>query len=264
MSDWLNAELFTAVVIFYLINAVASAMFGIALARRTGRPWWHGALPAFFLPWLGLLFLSGAPGGEPHLTGPARYSMVMAFVAGIMVLISIWLPWISGDGQLVGEPGRFEYSPNQVLIVAILVWLLALCLLLGGIALLLGGGFAAALTTSIIVAVLGGALAASWYLFGPAGVFLSQARFDGARTEVDVAVGPGALIAIVALVTAYVAVLVVPFGLRVRSVVPAPLQPSTTAPQWGGQGQQPWGQAPSPQWDDPQRSHRPQGPGATW
>ena len=81
MSEWLNAELFTAVVIFYLINAVPSAMFGIALARRAGRPWWHGVLPAFLLPWLGLLFLSGQPAGKPYVTGPARYSMIMLFVA---------------------------------------------------------------------------------------------------------------------------------------------------------------------------------------
>lgn len=260
MSEWLNAELFTAVVIFYLINAVPSAMFGIALARRAGRPWWHGVLPAFLLPWLGLLFLGGQPAGEPYVTGPARYSMIMLFVAGLMVVISIWQPWVSGDGQLVGEPGRFEYSPNQVIFVAILVWLLALCLLLASVGLLFRGGFTVALLTAIIVSTIGGLLASIWYLFGPAGIFLSEARFDGARTELDIEVGKGALIALVALVAAYVAILVVPFGVKVREAWPV-LQQPMPQPQWNGPQppQQQWGGAPVQP-----RPQRPQGPGATW
>ena len=258
MSEWLNAELFTAVVIFYLINAVPSAMFGIALARRAGRPWWHGVLPAFLLPWLGLLFLSGQPAGKPYVTGPARYSMIMLFVAGLMVVISIWQPWVSGDGQLVGEPGRFEYSPNQVIFVAILVWLLALCLLLASVGLLFRGGFTVALVTGILVASIGGIIAVSYYLFGPAGLFLSEARTG---VDLNVELGAGAKLAIVALVTAYVAVLVVPFGLKVRQVRPiAP--PVMPQPQWNQPQppppQQQWGGGPTP------GRQRPSGPGATW
>lgn len=261
MTDWLNADFFTALVIFYLINAVPSALFGVALARRSGRPWWHGLLPAFFLPWFGLLFLTRQPVGEGYLTGPARYSMVMLFVAGIMVFISIWLPWISGDGQTNGQSGAFEYSPNEAVFVAILIWLLALGLLLSSIGLLFRGGFAVALATGILVSVIGGILTATVYLFGPAGLFLSEARFGDAGTELNVDVGTGGWIALVALITAYVSVLVVPFGLKVRPVPvePPPLpQPQQVQgpPQWGGQ-QPPsqWGVAPD---------RRPPRPGATW
>lgn len=263
MSDWLNAELFTAVVICYLINAVPSALFGIAQARRTFRPWWHGALPAFFLPWIGLAFLSGPRRGEPYLTGPARYSMIMLFIAGLTVLISIWLPWLSGDGQLIGEPGSFEYSPNELLLMAVLVWLLALCLLLGGIALMLGGGFVAALVSAIVVSVLSGLLAAMVYLFGPAGVFLSEARMEGAQTELDITIGPGALIALVALVAAYLAVLVMPAGLHTREPEPAQVPPPAPESGWGAPTAQPWGQVSTQQWGE-QQPRRPQGPGATW
>lgn len=260
MPDWINAQLFTSLVIFYLINALPSALYGIALARRAGRPWWHGVLPGFLLPWLGLLFLTGQPSGRSYRTGPARYSMIMLAVAGVMVIISIWLPWVRGDGQLVGEPGRFEYSPNEVLVVAILVWLLALGALLGAVWLLFNGGFAAAITIGVVVATIGGLLAVTWYLFGPAGIFLSEARFDGARTELDVEVASGALIALVALVTAYVAVLALPFGLKVQPLQQVPAQP--------GPGQQQWmGQQPQPQqnWGGQPPSHHPtQRPGATW
>ena len=219
MSQWLNADFFTAIVIFYLINAVPSAMFGIALARRGGRPGWHGLLPGFFLPWIGLLFLTGQPSGTPHATGPARYSMIMLFVAGVMVLISIFLPWISGDAMAAGQPGQVEYAPNQVVPVAIIVWVLALGLLLSSIGLLFGGAFPVAIATGVLVAGLGGLLVSVTWLYGPAGLFLSEARSTGQEFTADV--GPGGWVALVALVTAYVAVLVVPFGLSVRPL-PAP------------------------------------------
>lgn len=256
MTDWLNAHFFTAVVIFYLINAVPSAMFGIALARRSGRPWWHGLLPAFFLPWLGLLFLKNQPSGEPRNTGPARYSMVMLFVAGIMVLVSIWLPWVSGTGT-DGQP--FVYSPNEVVVIAILIWVLALGLLLSSIGLLFRGGVPVALATGILVAVIGGILAASTYLFGPAGLFVDEAR-SGAEVSVDV--GPGGWVALVALVTAYVSVLVLPFGLKVRPA-PAPPQQELPQPQWQGQPQQWNGQQPPSPWGTGQGNGT-QRPGATW
>lgn len=252
MPDWLNADFFTAVVIFYVINAVPSAMFGIALARRSGRPWWHGVLPGFFLPWFGLLFLTKQPAGEPYSTGPAKYSMVMLFVAGILVLISIWLPWVSGTGQVSGTSGSFEYSPNQVVVAAIIVWLLALGLIMGSIGLLFKGGFAVAQSTALMVSVIGGALAVMYYLFGPAGLFLSEARVDAADAQLSVVLGAGAKIALVALVTAYVAILVVPFGLKVRQaqlVAPAePPAPNWGAPppqtQWNQQAQTQWGSQP--------------------
>lgn len=260
MPEWINAQLFTALVIFYLINALPSALFGIALARRADRPWWHGVLPGFLLPWFGLLFLTGQqPPGRRYNTGPARYSMIMLAVAGLMVVISIWLPWVRGDGELVGQPGRFEYSPNEVVVVAVLVWLLALGLLLASVWLLFNGGFAAAVTIGAIVSGIGGLLAVVWYLFGPAGIFLSEARFDGARTELDIEVVSGALIALVALVTAYIAVLVIPFGLRVRPTQPVPVQPGPEQ-QWVGQQPQ-----PLQQWGGQQPPQQPtQRPGATW
>ncbi len=257
MPEWLNADFFTAVVIFYLINAVPSSLFGIALARRSGRPWWHGLLPAFFLPWLGLLFLNRQPDGEPYVTGPARYSMVMLFVAGILVLISIWLPWVNGSGTVNGQSGSFEYSPNEVVFAAILIWLLALGMILSSIGLLFRGGFTVALVTGILVASIGGIIAVSYYLFGPAGLFLSEARTG---VDLNVELGAGAKLAIVALVTAYVAVLVVPFGLKVRQRPVAP--PMVAQPQWNQPQppppQQQWGGGPTP------GRQRPSGPGATW
>lgn len=254
MTDWLNAELFTSLLIFYLINALPSSMFGIAMARRAGRPGWHGWLPGFLLPWFGLLFLTGAqPTGRAYRTGPARYSMVMLAVAGLMVFISIWLPWVRSDGELVGQSGQVEYSPNEVLVVAILVWLLALTLLLSAVGLLYGGAFSVAVTIGVIVSLIGGVLAVVWYLFGPAGMFLSEARFDGARGEVDAAVLSGALVALVALVSAYVSVLVLPFGLHVRPVQPVLTQPAPEQ-QWMGQPPQ-----------VPQAPQQPtRRPGATW
>ncbi|NHB85047.1 hypothetical protein G7085_11675 [Tessaracoccus sp. HDW20] len=137
-----NAAYFTAFVIFYLINAVPSALFGIALARRAGRPWWHGVLPGFFLPWFGLLFLGNQPAGTPYRTGPARYAMIMAFVAGLMVLISIFLTWVTIDGRTIGQSGELEYAPNQVLPLAIMVWALALGPILASIGLLFGAATA--------------------------------------------------------------------------------------------------------------------------
>jgi len=64
----------------------------------------------------------------------------------------------------------------------------------------------------------------------------------------------------VALVAAYVAILVVPFGVKVRESRPV-LQQPMPQPQWNGPQppQQQWGGAPVQP-----RPQRPQGPGATW
>lgn len=253
MSDGFNSHVFTALVIFYLINAVPSAMFGIALARRSGRPWWHGLLPAFVVPWLGLLFLGGQPMGKPYVTGPARYSMVMLFVAGVLVFVSIWHPWVSGDGTAFGRPGHFEYSPNEVLPVAIAVWVLAIGLILSAVGLLFRGGFTVAIGAGVLVSVIGGIIAAVSYLFGPAGLFLAEVRDQ--HRNLDVVVGPGGWIALVALCSAYLAIVVVAFGLKTHPLAPpVPPQPMSV-PQQPGQQWQPAQPAPSA---------APQRPGATW
>lgn len=259
MSEWFNAHVFTALVVFYLINAVPSAMFGIALARRSGRPWWHGLLPAFIVPWFGLLFLGGGQVGTPYVTGPARYSMVMLFVSGVLVLTSIWQPWVSGDGSAFGQPGHFEYSPNEVLPVAILIWVLAIGLFLGAVGLLFRGGFPVAIATGVFVSVIGGIIASTYYLFGPAGLFLSEARVQD--LDLDVVMGPGGRIALVALCTAYLSVLVVAFGLRNHPVAPA-ARPQVQMPEQPGTRQH----APQQQWSAPQPPHAGggHGPGATW
>ena len=115
MSEWLNAELFTAVVIFYLINAVPSAMFGIALARRAGRPWWHGVLPAFLLPWLTGLALLGR---ERRFVWPLSLAL----------LLSLMVPVVFWSGSVVALIGKIA--------IATLILVIAFALVLAGA----GGG----------------------------------------------------------------------------------------------------------------------------
>lgn len=251
-----NGQTFMAILIVFLVMAIPSAAFGAVLARRAGRPTWHGVVPGFFLPWIGLLFVSGAPSGRRYNTGPARYSMIMLMIAAVMTMISVFLPWVEGDGAAIGQSGEFAYSPHQVLVVAILVWLFALSLLIGSLGIAFKGGMAPTIATGVLVSGLGGLLLAVWYLWGAEGLFFEAARQQGA--DLNVHVGPGAWVALVALVTGYVALVVAPFGLKV-------LPDQQLAPQLPPQQWQPVDAEPAPSaWGQAPQQRGPGGPGATW
>ena len=99
-------------------------------------------------------------------------------------------------------------------------------------------------------------VALSVFVFDGPTRLLALARLaDVDVDEVTFAMGDGAWVALVALVAAYVAVIVAPFGLKIRRVEPvAPIAP--VAPQqpaaWAVQQQRPVGPV------------GPGGPGATW
>lgn len=233
--------------IFFLVSAVPSAAAGAALARRGGRPAWHGMLAGFCLPWVGLLFTAGSqPSGRRYQTGPAQYAMVMLFVASAMTMISVFLPWGLYIGPMFRD-GAEQVAPYEIWPLAVLVWTLALALLVAALGLLFTWGFAGYLPCAIVVAGIGGFLVAGFTLDTPP------------------VMGDGAWVALVALVTAYVAVIVAPFGLRIRPVDPvAPAAPPPLPQQpgaWGPQQQTgAWGTQP------PARPTGPvgHGPGATW
>ena len=251
----LTPELFIALLIFFLVAAVPSAASGAALARRAHRPAWHGMLAGFFLPWIGLLFFAGnQPPGRRYQTGPAQYAMVMLFVAAAMTMISTFLTWAELTGD-VFDGGELFVAPSEVPPWAIVVWLLALGLLVGALGFLVRWGFAGYLACAIVVAGIGGFLLSVFVFDGPTRLLALARLADVDVDEVTFAMGDGAWVALVALVAAYVAVIVAPFGLKIRRVEPvAPIAP--VAPQqpaaWAVQQQRPVGPV------------GPGGPGATW
>lgn len=254
MPELFSAEWFLSLLIVVLVQAFPSAAFGIVLARRVDRPFWHGLLAGFFLPWIGLAFIPRRPLGERYTTGFAHYAVVMLFVAFIMTFASVFQEWaeVSGSDE--------EYTPARALPVAILVCLVAIVFLVGSLGLLFQGGMPTALTVAIIVSLLFGWYLALQYLYGAGALFAGQVPDD-----MEVEAGPGAWLALVALITGYVSLIVAPFGLKARPIQPpqppqpqpAPLAPQ--APGWQQPAPQQWGSSrPAQGWDNPPRK------GATW
>ena len=268
--DLLNPSFFVALLLYFLVGAIPSATLGAVLAKRAARPAWHGVLPAFFLPWIGLLFVRNQPDGERRNSGPAQYAMVMLLVSAILTMIAAFLPWVHFSGGNV-PAGSDSVAPSEVLLWAILVWLLALAMLAGSVGLLLKGGVAVLIMTGVVVSAIGGLLLSVLYLNGPA-VALKLIRDSGVDlSQVEFQVGDGAWLALVALITAYVCVIVAPFGLKVRR----PELPAQPEPMPTGVGPQAWpayGQGLPPQQMPgqpptgarPWGSQRPSGPGSTW
>lgn len=231
----MNTE-FKAILLALLVSAVPSAVYGAVLAKRVGRSLWLGLAAGFFLPWFGLLFFaSGQPSGERRTGGAAKYSMVMLFVASLMVMISTFLVWVEGDGVAFGQQAQTSYAPNDVTSTAVVVWLLAVLLFVGGLSVAFGWPMTYPLTLTIVVSVLGGVLLAMAYLYGAPGVLIAEIRSpEGEELAGQVQVVPGSWVAFVALCTAYWALILMPLGLKLKPypVAPPPVMapPAPTMP----------------------------------
>lgn len=219
----MNSQI-TAFLLALLVSAVPSGVYGVVLAKRVGRSGWLGLLAGFCLPWLGLLFfMAGQPSGERRTGGAAKYSMVMLFVASLMVMISTFLVWMEGDAVVQGESAAGSAAPNDVAQLAIVVWLLAAVLLLAGLVTAFGGHMAWLLAITIFVSLLGGLIAAGASLYGATEALVIRLQtLSGEQLSGELRIAAGSWVAFVALVTAYWALILLPLGLKLKPYPAAP------------------------------------------
>ncbi|NLE97507.1 MAG: hypothetical protein GX596_05900 [Propionibacterium sp.] len=252
-------EIVTAVLIVWLSMAIPSVAYGVVLARRAGKSVGLAVILCLVLPWVGLLFFAAQPLGERRTTGLGHYCASMLIVAAVMAVIAIFPDWIVGDPSLLGAEG---YAPKDVLLLAVFIVVWALALIAGSAAISRGDYMAAGIALGVVVSFAGGMLVATVSLWGSAGVFVPELREMQASIDGRVHVGPGGWVALIALIVAYVCVVLLPFGLRLIPQEPAApqMQPQSPAEQQWPE-QQP--QQPQQQWGG-QQGQWPRQTGAGW
>lgn len=279
MMDIFN-EVVVAVLIVWISMAIPSIAYGVVKARRAGKSPGLAIIVSLLLPWLGLAFITSRRRGKTRVVGLGYYCAWMLLVAAVMAVISIFLPWITGDPQLLGEE---RYAPKDVLVLAILIAVWAISLVAGAIGINRGGDLGAGISLGVSVSLMGGILIALNYLWGSAGVFVPGLRDMQDQLEDKVQIGPGGWVAIVALAVAYICVTLLPFGLRFDPEPEQPQMEQGQGQQWPEhgphgphgqpqfqpefQGQPPFGHGQPPQ-GQPQPGHPPAQPwsqgGAGW
>ncbi|WP_296136612.1 hypothetical protein [uncultured Tessaracoccus sp.] len=257
-------EFLQAVLIVWIAMAIPTIAYGVVLAHRAGRSIGIAVILCLVLPWFGLLFFVSQPPGRRRVVGLGYYCATMLVVAAVMAVVSIFLPWVVGDPQVLGDSG---HAPKDVLVLAVLVGLWALLLVGGSIGITRGADMAGGVILGICASVMGGVLLALVSLWGRAGLFDPDLRRAQEEVAQRVDVGPGGWIIVVALVVAYICATLLPFGLRLDPLEPAapqdlppepfPGQPPAQGGPWPGQ---PWTQQPTP----PTQPQWPSGTGAGW
>lgn len=247
-------EIVSSILIFWVLMGIPSMAYGIVLARRSGQSLVLAVIACLLLPWLGCLFFTGQPAGDTRMGGIAYYSTSMLGITALMAAISIFLPWVSGDPEVLGAE---SYSPWDVRVFAVLIGLWVIALIAGIVVTNHNASMVAGVLLGIAVSAAAGVLAALVQLWGQAGVFVPELR--DAQVEQYVEVDRGGWLALVALIVAYVSVTLLPFGLlftRREPQQPPMVQPDPAAAPPSA----PW----PPQQPEPQQPQFPSSSGAGW